>query len=104
MARTEAKTDDVKCDDRHCPFHGSLKARGQIFDGTVIGSKMQKTVKVEWPFTSFVPKFERYLKKRSRVAAHLPSCIVVKDGDKVRIAECRPISRTIKFVVMEKLI
>ena len=94
---------DVSCTDRNCPYHGSLKARGQVFDGTVMLSKMQKAVKVEWPLLKYLPKYERYEKRRTRVAAHLPQCISVKEGDSVRISECRPISRIIKFVVMEKL-
>ena len=28
---------------------------------------------------------------------------IVKEGDRVRIAECRPISKTVSFVVVEKL-
>jgi ribosomal protein S17 len=27
----------------------------------------------------------------------------VKDGDHVKIAECRPVSKTVSFVVVEKL-
>ena len=27
----------------------------------------------------------------------------LKEGDRVRIAECRPISKTVSFVVVEKL-
>jgi len=41
------------------------------------------------------------MKKRSRVAAHNPVCINAKIGDKVRIAECRPISKTKAFVIIE---
>ncbi|MEM2874038.1 MAG: 30S ribosomal protein S17 [Candidatus Nanoarchaeia archaeon] len=98
----EKKTETL-CTDRNCPFHGSLKARGQVFDGIVIGDKMQKTVKVEWPFLRYLPKYERYEKKRTRVMAHVPDCISVKTGDKVRIVECKPISKTVQFVVWEKL-
>ncbi|HER54639.1 MAG TPA: 30S ribosomal protein S17, partial [Candidatus Bathyarchaeota archaeon] len=35
--------------------------------------------------------------------AHCPPCLDVKAGDKVRLAECRPISKTVGFVVIEKL-
>ena len=91
------------CTDKNCPHHGSLKARGQVFDGTVISARMQKTIRVEWPFMKYWPKYERYEKRRTRLMAHLPSCIAVKVGDKVRIAECRPLSRNIKFVVYQKL-
>ncbi len=74
-----------------------------ILTGTVISDKMQKTVTVEWPRLFYIPKFERYEKRRSRVKAHNPTCISAKAGDVVKIAECRPIAKTIAFVVIEKL-
>jgi small subunit ribosomal protein S17 len=42
--------DTINCTDENCPFHGSLKTRGQVFEGTVIADKMSKAVTVEWPF------------------------------------------------------
>ena len=62
---------------------------------------MHKTVTVEWPRKLYVPKFERYLIKRSRVKAHNPEHINAKTGDTVRIMETRPISKTKKFTVVE---
>jgi small subunit ribosomal protein S17 len=95
--------DTINCTDRNCPTHGSLKTRGQVFEGTVIADKMSKTITVEWPFLKYLQKYQRYLKKRTHVKAHNPPCLSVKTGDKVRIAECRPISKTVKFVVIEVL-
>jgi small subunit ribosomal protein S17 len=93
----------MKCNDQHCVIHGKLKVRGRTFVGTVIKSKMQKTVNVEWPRKKFLPKFERYLATRSRVKAHNPSCLNVQEGDIVKIQECRPLSKTKYFVVTEKM-
>ena len=42
-------------------------------------------------------------KKRTRLHAHNPSCIDAKEGDTVKIMECRPLSKTKKFVVIEKI-
>ena len=89
------------CEDISCPLHGKLKLRGRTFTGTVIASKMAKTVNVEWPRQIYLSKYERFEKRRSRVKAHVPGCIKVKDGDRVRIAECRPLSKTKNFVVVE---
>jgi len=48
-------------------------------------------------------KYERYEKRTRKYSAHLPSCIGdVSEGDRVRIMECRPLSKTIKFCVIEK--
>jgi small subunit ribosomal protein S17 len=35
------------------------------------------------------------------VHAYLPSCVEVKEGDEVRIAECRRLAKTVSFVVIE---
>ena len=84
-----------KCEgDLSCPFHGSLKLRGRTFAGTVIKRNPHKTVTIEWPRTSYIQKYERYEKKRTRVKAHNPSCINAQIGDKVTIVETRPISKT----------
>ena len=91
------------CEDDNCPFHGALKCRGRIFIGTVVSSRMQKTVNVEWEWQNYLRKYERYEKRRSRVKAHNPSCINANEGDIVRIMECRPLSKTKNFVVVEVL-
>ena len=88
------------CEDKHCPFHGSLGVRGRIFKGIIIKKNPHKTVMVEWPRSHYIKKYERYAKKRSRVKAHNPKCIDAKIGDRVVIAETRPISKTKNFVVV----
>ena len=92
-----------KCDDANCPFHGRLSCRGRVFTGTIISVKMQKTAIVEWERKQFLSKYERYEKRRSRVKAHSPSCIGARDGDIVKIMECRPLSKTKNFVIVEIL-
>ena len=90
------------CTDKNCPFHGTLPVRGRVLDGVVASSKMDKTVVVEREYLQFSTKFVRYEKRHGHVPSHNPPCIDVKEGDHVRIAECRPISKTVSFVVMEK--
>jgi len=91
------------CEDRNCPFHGTLAIRGRVLDGVVISSKMDKTVVVEREYLQFVPKFHRYERRHSHIPSHNPPCLDVKEGERVRIAECRPLSKTVSFVVAEKL-
>lgn len=95
------KNPKTVCQDRHCPFHGTLSVRGRIFDGKIVTNKMDKSVVVAWDRLVKSPKFERYLRKRSKVSAHLPPCIKVSEGDRVSIMESRPISKTKRFVVIE---
>jgi small subunit ribosomal protein S17 len=91
------------CEDRNCPFHGTLSVRGRVLDGVVVSSKMDKTVIVEREYLQFSTKYTRYEKRRGHIPSHNTPCIDVKEGDRVRIAECRPISKTVSFVVVEKL-
>ncbi len=99
----EVKAPGKKCADPNCPFHGSLGVRGRSFVGIVASDKMAKTVTVFWDRTIYIPKYERYTTKRSKVKAHNPDCLNVKKGDKVMIMECRPLSKTKNFVVVEKI-
>ena len=52
-------------------------------------------------YPRLVRKYKRYERSRSKVHAFLPSCIDVKEGDEVKIAECKPISKTVSFVTVE---
>ena len=83
------------------PFYGEIKLRGRVFTGTIISDKMQKTATVEWPRRTFNKKYERFEVRRSRVKAHNPESIDAKEGDLVRIAETRPLSKTKNFVIIE---
>jgi small subunit ribosomal protein S17 len=91
------------CEDRNCPFHGSLSVRGRVLDGVVVTAKMDKTVIVERKYLQASPKFVRYERRHSHIPSHNPPCLDVKEGERVRIAECRPLSKTVSFVVVEKL-
>ena len=64
---------------------------------------MQDTATVEWPRRKYVSKYERYEKARTRVKAHNPKEIDAKKGDIVKLMECRPISKTKHFIIIEKI-
>ena len=97
------KTPTESCDDKYCPFHGSLPVRGQIITGIVSSVRMQNSILVKREFMNYVPKYERYEKRTSEYSAHCPPCIKLDVGDRVRIAECRPLSKSISFVAIEKI-
>jgi small subunit ribosomal protein S17 len=92
-----------KCNDAHCPVHGSLSLRGRSFTGTVLSTKMQRTAIVQWGFKRLLPKFERYEKRKSKVKVHNPDCLKIKKGDIVEIKECKPLSKAKHFVIIKKL-
>ncbi|HKZ45632.1 MAG TPA: 30S ribosomal protein S17 [archaeon] len=92
-----------ECDDSNCCWHGTLPVRGKILEGLVVSTKAQKTAIVERNYFHYVPKFERYERRHSRIVAYNPECISAKEGDLVKIAECRPLSKTKSFIVVEKV-
>lgn len=98
----DVKPPEDKCSDNKCPFHGNLKVRGRLFTGTVVSTKMDKTVVVAWNRVVKIPKYERYMRESTKISAHVPPCIHVEEGDEVLIGETRPISKTKKFVVIQK--
>lgn len=89
--------------DKKCPYTGNVSVRGKTFEGRVVSDSMSRTVKVEWDNLVKDSKFNRYLKTKSRVAAHNPDVIGAKVGDKVLIGETRPLSKTKHFVVIKVL-
>jgi small subunit ribosomal protein S17 len=103
MSALTAKAPKKTCDDVNCPFHGTLALRRRSLEGIVVSNKMEKTVIVRRDYLKYIPKFKRYERRRSNIAAHNPPCLEIKAGDKVKLAECRPISKTVSFVVVEKL-
>ncbi len=91
------------CEDSRCPFHGELPIRGREFEGEVVSAENEKTVIVSWDYAEKLPKYERFERRNTRVTAHNPACIGAEEGDRVRIFECRPLSKTKSFVVVERL-
>ena len=97
--KTEVKVD---CKDRLCPVHGDrkLKMRGRTFEGVVV-RKFPGRVTIEFERMFKLPKYERYEKRRTKIHARLPDCMSgdVEVGDLVLVAETRPVSKMIHFVV-----
>lgn len=89
------------CSDPLCPFHGRLSVRGKLFNATVISSRANSMVVVAREYSHPVTKYKRYERSRSKMHAYLPDCITVRDGQQVKIAECRPLAKTVSFVVIE---
>jgi small subunit ribosomal protein S17 len=89
-----------ECKDVNCPFHGTLPVRGQVITGKVVSDRMMGTVVVARNYLHYVRKYKRYEKRSSKIHAHNPPCIQAKVGDMVKIAECRPLSKSTTFVVV----
>ena len=68
--------------------------------GTVVSDKMEKTVVVQVERLVKHPLYKKYIRKRSKFAAHDEKNIC-RSGDKVLIAESSPLSKTKKWRVTE---
>lgn len=92
-----------QCNDINCPFHGTLRVRGIILEGKLIKYRANKSGVVERTYLHYDTKYKRYEKRRSKIHVHIPPCLDVREGDNVIIGECRPISKSISFVVLGKV-
>ncbi len=90
-----------ECTDKHCPFHGILSVRGKLFEGKVVSAKAKNTIVLQKELPVYLSKFKRYARSKSTIHAYKPSCIIVEEGDSVLAAECRPVSKSVSFVVVE---
>lgn len=81
-----------------------IGTRGRIFEG-VITKKFPKRVVIQFERMVYVRKYERYAKLKTKIHARLPDSLEkgIKIGDLVRVHECRPLSKIIHFVVIQKI-
>jgi small subunit ribosomal protein S17 len=70
--------------------------------GIVESDKRDKTRKVAINFSVKHPKYGKYVRKRTVLHVH-DEKNVSRQGDRVEIAECRPVSKTKSWVVMQVL-
>lgn len=90
------------CDDPLCPWHGHLKVRLKLLEVTVEKVRMHKAAVVIHEWLHYIRKYNRYERRRRKMRVRVPECIEVKPGDRVIIAETRPLSKTISWVVIGK--
>ena len=83
------------CVDKKCPFTGLVSIRGRILSGTVVSTKMHRTIIIRRDYLHYIPKYNRYEKRHSNLAAHISPAFRVEDGDQVTVGQCRPLSKTV---------
>ncbi len=72
------------------------KNKGRTITGTVVSTKMKVTIVVEVNRFVAHPKYRKYQKHTSRFKAH-DAGNTKKEGEKVTIIECRPMSKDKHF-------
>jgi small subunit ribosomal protein S17 len=75
---------------------------GKIFTGEVVSTRLTKTVIVAVSSTYRHPLYRKAVRTTRRFSAHNES-LELSVGDKVRIRETKPISKTKHFIVIEKI-
>lgn len=89
------------CTDKKCPFHGQLNVKKELFKGAVIKKDSHRSAVIEWDRPHYIPKYERYEMRRSRLKVHNPPCIDAKVNQKVLAARTRPLSKTKNHVIIQ---
>lgn len=82
--------------DKKCPFTGLVSIRGRILTGTVVSTKMHRTVIIRREYLHYIPKYSRYEKRHKNLAAHVSPAFRVEEGDQVTVGQCRPLSKTVR--------
>ena len=96
----EPKKKSVKNETEN-PFNGSLSIRGKLFEGIVINAKAKGTAVIQKESPIYFTKFKRFGRSKNKIHAHIPSNLNIQVGDHVVAAECRPISKSVSFVIVE---
>lgn len=86
--------------DSKCPFSGKVSIRGRVLRGTVVSTKMNRTLIVRRDYLHWIKKYKRFEKRHKNIPCHCSPCFRVKEGDIVTIGQCRPLSKTIRFNVI----
>ncbi|KAF8328119.1 putative RPS11B-ribosomal protein S11B [Cantharellus anzutake] len=87
--------------DKKCPFTGNVSIRGRILTGRVVSTKMQRTIVIRREYMHYIPKYKRYEKRHTNISVHCSPCFRVEVGDLVTVGQCRPLSKTVRFNVLE---
>jgi len=81
-----------------------IGTRGRVFEG-IVTKKFPKRVVIEFERMIYVKKYERYARLKTKIHARLPENMEkeINIGDLIRVHECRPLSKIIHFVVIQKV-
>ena len=68
--------------------------------GRVVKNKAKNTVVIQKESPVYFSKFKRYARSKNSIHAHVPSNLEINEGDIVIAAECRPLAKSVSFVVV----
>ena len=90
--------------DKKCPFTGNVSIRGRIIRAQVASHKMKNTLIIKRNYLHWVAKYQRYMKRHKNFAVHVsPAFERIRNGDDVIVGQCRPLSKTVRYNVLEHI-
>ncbi len=104
VERKKSKLAEAKIVETGEEMEKKINPRGKIFEG-IVKKKFNKRVVIEFERNVYIRKYERYAPSRTKIHARLPEAMEkeINVGDLVRVQECRPLSKIIHFVVVQKI-
>jgi len=72
----------------------------RVLEGDVVADGMSKTIAVRVERLFKHPKYKKYIRRHAKYLVHDENG-VAKIGDRVAIAECRPLSKTKRWRLLE---
>ena len=69
------------------------------FEGVVVSNKMQNTVRVQVDTPVSHPVYKKIINKKKIFFAHTDK--ELEEGAQVKIRECKPYSKNVKWIVIE---
>ncbi|MBV8913485.1 MAG: 30S ribosomal protein S17 [Acetobacteraceae bacterium] len=73
----------------------------RVLSGRVVSDKMDKTITVLVERRVIHPLYKKFIRRSKKYAAHDENNLA-KEGDAVRIEECRPISKRKTWLLIER--
>lgn len=79
-----------------------MEANRKVIEGVVVSAKMNKTVTVNVVRTILHPRYKKVVKRGKKYYAHHEKGDL-KEGQRVRIQETRPLSKLKRWIVVDVL-
>merc|ERR1711861_14941 len=99
--KVPAKAKEGRYIDKKCPFVGQVSIRGKLLRGVVHRTFMKNTITIRRDYLHYQKKYRRYEKRHKMISAHCSPCFDARPGDEVVIGECRPLTKTVRYNVLE---
>ena len=87
--------------DQKCPFTGNVSIRGRIIRARVRSTKMKRSIVIRRNYLHYINKYQRYMKRHKNFTVHCSPCFEPAVGDEVIVGQCRPLSKTVRYNVLQ---